>query len=112
MTEEATMTTMNVLELDPADLGTLEVEDGVWVPYLDLYGEVPYVPTHVRLGTDEYVYDSSTIVFGHGAAMPQKIRELRGAGKKILVLQRGSSGSGGKNDRYLIFTAPGGGAGG
>ena len=97
---------MNVLELDPADLGTLEVEQDLWVPYIDLFGEVPYVPTHVRMGKDEYVYDSSIIVFGHSAELPQKIRALRAAGKKPLILQRAASGSGGKNDRYLIFTAP------
>jgi hypothetical protein len=98
------MTTMDVLELDPAALGTLEL-DGMWVTYIDLYGEVPYVPTRVRVGADEYAYVCSFIIFGHGAEMPQKIRELRTSGKKVLVIQRGASGSG-HSDRYLVFASP------
>ena len=98
------MTTANVLELNPADLGTLEM-DGLWAAYIDLYGEVPYVPTTVRIGSDDYAYNCSFIIFGHSAEMPAKVRELRAAGKKVLVLQRGASGSG-NSDRYLVFASP------
>jgi hypothetical protein len=98
------MTTVNALELNPADLGTLEM-DGLWVAYMDLYGEVPYVPTSVRVGGDEYTYNCSFIIFGHSAEMPAKVRALRSAGKKVLVLQRGASGSG-NSDRYLVFASP------
>jgi hypothetical protein len=95
--------TMPVLELNPSDLGTLELDNDLWVAYVDLYGEVPYVPTVVRVGATEYTYVMSTIVFGHGAELPAKVRELRASGKSVLVIQRGSSGSGGKNERYLVF---------
>lgn len=98
------MTTVNVLELDPADLGTLEMDE-MWVPYMDLYGEAPYIPTLVRLGQDDYAYTCSFIIAGHGAEMPKKVRELRAAGKKVLVLQRGATGSG-RSDRYLVFASP------
>jgi len=99
------MTTMQVLELDPSDLGTLEVDAETWVTYVDLYGEVPYVPTHVKVGDDEFAFNASFMVFGSGATMPQKIRELRAGGKKVLVIQRGATGSG-HTDRYLVFTSP------
>jgi hypothetical protein len=99
------MTTMEILELDPAELGTLELDAETWVAYIDLYGELPYVPTHVKLGSDEYVFDCSFITFGSGATMPRKIHELRVAGKKVLVIQRGATGSG-HSDRYLVFVSP------
>ena len=96
---------MQVLELNPADLGTLELDTDTWVAYMDLYGEVPYVPTVVRIGADEYTFHSSPIIFGHSAEMPKKVRELRAAGKKVLVIQRGATGSG-HSDRYLVFVSP------
>jgi len=99
------MATMQVLELNPSELGTLELDAETWVTYIDLYGEVDYVPTHVKVGNDEYVFDSSFITAGSSATMPQKIRELRGAAKKVLVIQRGATGSG-RSDRYLVFVSP------
>lgn len=84
-----------VLTINPADLGSLEM-DGLWVPYVDLYDE-PFVPTHIRLGADEYVFHSSVPVRGHGAILPPRIRELRAAGKKTLVVER--------RDRYYLFIA-------
>jgi hypothetical protein len=82
------------LEVDPEALGTLDIEADVWVPYLDLY-EAKIVPTRLKLGEREYVWDSSVLVKGWGAFMPQKIRELRAAGHEPLVVERG--------DRYYIF---------
>ena len=87
------MATMDALELEFGDLGTLEL-DGLWVPYFDRYDD-GFLPTRVKLGDDEYAFNSSQIIFGHSATMPQKIRELRAAGKKPLVIQR--------KDRYYIF---------
>ena len=94
---------MAILELNASDLGTLELDADLWVAYIDLVGEVPYVPTVVRVGATEYSYVMSTIVFGHGAELPAKVRELRAAGKQVLIIQRGSSGSGGKHERYIVF---------
>lgn len=96
-------TEMAILELNASDLGTLELDNDLWVAYIDLVGEVPYVPTVVRVGGKDYTYVMSSIVFGHGAELPDKIRALRAAGKQVLVIQRGSSGSGGKNERYIVF---------
>ena len=87
------VTTMDALELLPADMGTLEM-DGIWVPYVDLYDE-EFLPTRVRFGADEYAFSSSIIIFGHSATLPGKIRALRAEGKKVLVAQRG--------DRYYVF---------
>lgn len=95
--------TMPILELNASDLGTLELADDLWVAYIDLVDEVPYVPTVVRVGATEYSYVMSSIVFGHGAELPAKVRDLRASGKQVLVIQRGSSGSGGKNERYIVF---------
>ena len=95
--------TMPILELNPSDLGTVELDNDLWAAYVDLYGEVPYVPTVVRVGATDYTYVSSSAVFGHGAELPAKVRALRAAGKTVLIIQRGASGSGGKNDRYYVF---------
>jgi hypothetical protein len=84
---------MDVLELQPADLGSVEM-DGQWVPYIDLYDD-GFLPTRVRLGTQEYAFHSSQIISGHGATLPARIRELRVSGKKPLLIQRG--------DRYYVF---------
>jgi hypothetical protein len=100
------LTTGIVLELNPQDLGTLEFDGDQWVPYVDLEDtEARFVPTQVRVGVNEYVYHSSHPIFGHGAELPAKIRSLRGQGKKVLVIQRAASGSGGKNERYYVFVS-------
>jgi hypothetical protein len=86
---------MDVLDLDPGDLGSLEL-DGQWVPYVDLYDD-GFLPTRVRLGAHEYAFHSSQIIRGHGATLPARIRELRAAGKKAIVIQR--------RDRYYVFVS-------
>jgi hypothetical protein len=100
------MTTGTVLEISASDLGTLEFDQDTWVPYLDLAEELSFIPTQVRAGIDDYVYHSSTPVFGNGAELPKRVRELRSAGKKVLVIERGATGSGGKNERYYLFVSP------
>ena len=82
------------LEVDPNDLGTLDIEADVWVPYLDLH-DARMVPTRLKLGEREYVWNSSMLLKGWGALMPDKIRELRSAGHEPLVVERG--------DRYYIY---------
>ena len=84
------------LELDPSQLGSLDVESDVWVPYVDLH-DAEMVPTRLKLGERDYVWDSSFLVKGFGATMPAKIHELRTSGKEPLVAERG--------DRYYIFVA-------
>jgi hypothetical protein len=100
------MTTGTVLELNPRDLGTLEFDNDTWLPYIDLQEEMRFIPTQVKCGSDDYVYHSSTPIFGNGAELPSRVRELRAAGKKVLVIQRGATGSGGKNERYYLFVSP------
>ncbi len=82
------------LEVDPNELGTLDIEADVWVPYLDLH-DAAMVPTRLKLGERDYVWNSSMLVKGWGAMMPGKIRELREAGHEPLIVERG--------DRYYIF---------
>ena len=84
------------LELDPNELGTLDL-DGMWVPYVDLHDE-KFIPTRITLGKDEYAFSSSQIIFGHGATLPGKIRDLRASGKKPMIAERG--------DRYYVFVTP------
>ncbi|HZP57071.1 MAG TPA: hypothetical protein VFC53_05900 [Dehalococcoidia bacterium] len=85
-----------MLEIDPADLGTLELA-GAWVPYIDL-GEGGFLPTRVKIVNDEYAFRQSFNIQGHSAVMPQAIRELRAGGKKPVVIERG--------DRYYVFVSP------
>ena len=84
------------VELDPKDLGTLEL-DGQWVPYVDLYDE-KFIPTRISVGKDEYAFNSSQIIFGHGATLPGKIRDLRASGKKPIIAERAN--------RYYVFVSP------
>ena len=84
------------LEVDPNELGTLDIEADVWVPYLDM-NEASMVPTRLKLGAREYAWNSSMPAKGWGATMPGKIRELRDAGQDPLIVERG--------DRYYIFVA-------
>ena len=84
------------VELDPKDLGTLEL-DGQWVPYVDLYDE-KFIPARISVGRDEYAFNSSQIIFGHGATLPGKIRELRASGKKPIIAERAN--------RYYVFVSP------
>lgn len=84
------------LEIDPNELGTLDIESDVWVPYLDM-NEASMVPTRLKVGERDYAWDSSMPAKGWGAMMPGKIRELREAGKQPLVVERG--------DRYYIFVS-------
>lgn len=85
------------LEIDPRNLGTLEL-DGIWVPYMDLHDDGEYMPARVVMARDEYGFQSSMIVQGHSAVLPQRVRELREAGKKSLVVERGN--------RYYLFASP------
>ena len=84
------------MELDPNRLGTVEM-DGQWVPYVDLYDE-PFMPTRIAVGKDEYEFESSQIIFGHGATLPDKIRALRASGKKPIIAERAN--------RYYVFVTP------
>jgi hypothetical protein len=65
------------------------------VPYLDLY-DLDFLPTRIQLGKDEYQFDCSFLIQGHGATMPPKVRELRAAGRNPIVAER--------SDRYYVFT--------
>lgn len=84
------------LEIDPSTLGTLEV-DGMWVPYLDLY-DAGFLPTRLTMVNDEYAFKNSVPRSGHGAVLPQELRELRANGKKTIIVERG--------DRYYVFVTP------
>lgn len=85
-----------MLELDAANIGTLEL-DGQWVPYYDLYA-TDFVPTRLKIVDDEYAWLSSILISGHGATLPATIRELRAAGKKPVIIER--------DGRYNVFVSP------
>jgi hypothetical protein len=84
---------VDVLELAPTDLGTLELEES-WVPYADLV-DLDFMPTRVKVGGKEYAFSFSTIIRGHGATLPGRIRQLRAAGKMPIVFER--------DNRYYVF---------
>jgi hypothetical protein len=86
-----------MLEIDASLLGTLEIENGKWVPYLDLY-EADFLPTRITLGRDEYAFQLSAPTLGYGAVLPDHIRKLREEGKKPVIVQR--------EDRYYLYVTP------
>jgi hypothetical protein len=85
-----------MLEINAADLGTLTLE-GLWAPYIDMV-DADFLPTRLKLGADEYGFESSIIVSGHSAVLPGRLRALRESGKKALIAER--------EDRYYVFVSP------
>jgi len=85
-----------LLDIDPNQLGTLEIA-GAWVPYLDLY-DAGFLPTRIKIANDEYAFVNSVPRRGHGAVLPGRIRDARGAGKKTVIVER--------DDRYYLFVTP------
>ena len=81
-----------MLELDEANLETLEL-DGLEVPRIHLYGPPPYYAA--QLGDQEYRYAKSFPIKGHGASLPQFLREQIGEGKKPLLIER--------TDRFYVY---------
>jgi hypothetical protein len=81
-----------VLELDELELEPLPL-DGMEVPRIRVYGPPPF--SQARLGEQEYRYERSFPVKGHGANLPNFIREQTSAGKIPLVLER--------EDRFYIY---------
>jgi hypothetical protein len=84
------------LEIAPERLDALEL-DGIWAPYVYM-GDVDFLPTRLTVGKDEYGFHSSMIVFGHGAVLPDRVRELRAEGKKPIIVER--------EQRYYVYVTP------
>ncbi len=84
------------MEIDPAQLGTLDLDD-MWVPYLDMH-DADFIPSEVKMVNDEYAFKQSFNIFGHGAVMPQAIRQFRAEGKKPIVIER--------DNRYYVYVTP------
>ena len=91
----AAMAQPALLELNPADLGTLDL-GGLWVTYANP-PDGAFLPTRLRIGTDEYDYAGSYPILGHGAVLPPRIRELRAAGKQVAIVESG--------ERYVLFAS-------
>jgi hypothetical protein len=85
-----------MVEIDPAQLGTLDLDE-MWVPYVDMH-DADFVPARVKIVNDEYAYKQTFPIFGHGAVMPQAIRQFRADGKKPIVIER--------DDRYYVYVTP------
>jgi hypothetical protein len=81
-----------VLELDETLLETLPL-DGMELPRIRLHGPPPF--SQARLGDREYRYERSFPVKGHGANLPNFIREQLEAGKTPLLLER--------EDRFYVY---------
>jgi len=86
-----------MLQIDPRQLGTLEIDNDVWVPYIDLV-DAEFVPTRIQVANDEYAFQGSAPILGYGAFLPKEIRDARGAGKKPIIVERG--------ERYYLFLTP------
>jgi len=91
MTAEAAPT----LAIDPAEIGSLELE-GVVLPYVDLEG-APLVHSWLQLGSTEYTYVRSFPIKGHSAVMPGAMAELQSTGRQVLVAER--------DERYYVYLA-------
>jgi hypothetical protein len=74
-----------VLELDELELEPLPL-DGMEVARIRVYGPPPF--SQAKLGEQEYRYERSFPVKGHGANLPNFIREQMAEGKTPLVLER------------------------
>jgi hypothetical protein len=74
-----------VLELDEMQLDVLPL-DGMEVPRIRLHGPPPY--SEAKLGETQYRYERSFPIKGHGAKLPNFIREQMAAGKTPLILER------------------------
>jgi hypothetical protein len=85
-----------MMEINPGQLGTLNM-DGLWASYIDLV-DADFVPTRLRIGADEYAWESSIIIQGHSAVLPAHIRDLRAKGKKAIVAER--------ENRYYVYVSP------
>ena len=84
------------MDVDPSQLGTLNM-DGMWAPYIDL-DNADLAQARIKVGNDEYAWESSIIIQGHSATLPGHIRELRANGKKALIAER--------EDRYYVYISP------
>jgi hypothetical protein len=84
------------VDIDPSQLGTLNM-DGIWASYIDL-DNAEIAPARIRIGADEYAWESSIIVQGHSAVLPQHIRDLRASGKKTIIAER--------EERYYVYVSP------
>ena len=81
-----------MLELDETLLETLPL-DGMEVPRIHVYGPPPF--TQAMLNGQEYHYERSFPVKGHGAKLPTFLREQMDAGKTPLILER--------ENRFLVY---------
>jgi hypothetical protein len=84
------------LEIAPERLDALEL-DGIWAPYVYM-GDADFLPTRLTVGKDEYGFHSSMIIFGHGAVLPGRVRDLRAQGKKPIIVER--------EERYYVYVTP------
>ena len=86
---------MAILELDDVDLEPL-VLDGMEVARIRHHDDVPPYTT-LRFDGQEYQYERSFPIKGHGANLPNFLRERMAAGKKPLLIER--------VDRFYVYLA-------
>ena len=76
---------MAILELEDVDLEPL-VLDGMEVPRILYHGPPPF--TMLKFDGQEYHYERSFPVKGHGASLPNFLRDRLVEGKKPLLVER------------------------
>jgi hypothetical protein len=86
---------MPILELEDVDLEPLAL-DGMEVPRI-YYHEGPPPFSMLRFDGQEYEYARSFPIKGHGATLPNFLRDRMGEGKKPLLIER--------TDRFLVYLA-------
>ncbi|HLG10311.1 MAG TPA: hypothetical protein VI876_01020 [Dehalococcoidia bacterium] len=83
---------MPILELEDVDLEPLSL-DGMDVARVHYHGPPPF--TALKFDGREYQYERSFPVKGHGASLPNFLRDRMAEGKKPLLVER--------TDRFYVY---------
>jgi hypothetical protein len=84
---------MAILELEDVDLEPLAL-DGLEVPRIYMHGGPPPY-SELRFEGEDYLYARSFPIKGHGASLPNFLRERMAEGKKPLLVER--------TDRFYVY---------
>ncbi len=77
----------NVQTFEDEDLVPFSLDGGIVLPMVVMtVGGLPEV--ELKVGDKVYTYERSYNIKGHSAVMPGHVRELMGAGKSPLVVER------------------------
>ncbi len=82
-----------MVELKDVDVNEINL-DGIIAPLLNLT-HADRVDWKLRFQGGDYAFASSVLVKGHGAILPQRVRQAQDEGRRVLLVQRG--------ERYYLY---------